>query len=164
MLGQRLPQPEEGKAVERTLILIKPDALARGLTGRILSRFEDKGLKIVGIKMMSLDDAVLREHYSHLADKPLVIAHRGASAHAPENTVPAIAKAVEMKADAIELDVQATRDDVPVCFHDVKLDRITGSAKRVKKLTMDELAAVEFLLNKMQDTKTNAQFFEAMKK
>jgi len=56
--------------VERTLILIKPDAVARGLAGEILGRFEQKGLKIAGMKMMQLDDAILTEHYSHLADKP----------------------------------------------------------------------------------------------
>lgn len=56
--------------MERTLILIKPDAIARGLAGRVLSRFEEKGLKITGIKMIALDDALLKEHYSHLADKP----------------------------------------------------------------------------------------------
>jgi len=55
--------------MERTLILIKPDAIQRGLVGEILHRFERKGLKITGIKMMSLDEAVLREHYAHIADK-----------------------------------------------------------------------------------------------
>lgn len=56
--------------MERTLILIKPDAIQRGLFGEIVTRFEKKGLKIVGMKMMSLDEAVLREHYAHIADKP----------------------------------------------------------------------------------------------
>ena len=56
--------------MERTLILIKPDALSRGLAGTVLSRFEQKGLKIAGLKMIQLDAALLREHYSHLADKP----------------------------------------------------------------------------------------------
>jgi nucleoside-diphosphate kinase len=56
--------------VERTLILIKPDAIARGLAGTILARFEQKGLKVAGLKMIQLTDALLREHYSHLADKP----------------------------------------------------------------------------------------------
>jgi nucleoside-diphosphate kinase len=56
--------------VERTLILIKPDAISRGLAGTVLSRFEQKGLKIAGMKMIQLSDALLREHYSHLADKP----------------------------------------------------------------------------------------------
>lgn len=55
---------------EKTVVLIKPDAIQRGLIGEILSRFERKGLKLLGIKMMTLDEALLREHYAHLADKP----------------------------------------------------------------------------------------------
>ncbi len=55
--------------MERTLILIKPDAIQRDLAGQILQIFERKGLKIVGIKMMSLSDALLDEHYSHLAGR-----------------------------------------------------------------------------------------------
>lgn len=55
---------------EKTLILIKPDAIQRGLVGEILKRFEMKGIKVVGMKMMRLDEAVLREHYSHIAAKP----------------------------------------------------------------------------------------------
>ena len=56
--------------MERTLVLIKPDAIQRGLVGRIVSRFEDKGLKLAGIKFMTLGDQLLNEHYSHLLDKP----------------------------------------------------------------------------------------------
>lgn len=56
--------------MERTLILIKPDAVGRGLVGRIIARFEEKGLKIAGIKFITLGDELLSEHYSHLADKP----------------------------------------------------------------------------------------------
>lgn len=59
-----------GAINERTLVLIKPDAIQRGLLGQITTRFETKGLKMVGCKMMSLDEAVLREHYAHIADKP----------------------------------------------------------------------------------------------
>lgn len=59
-----------GSVKERTLILIKPDAIQRGLVGEIVSRFEKKGLKLVATKMMALDEAVLREHYAHIADKP----------------------------------------------------------------------------------------------
>ena len=55
---------------ERTLILIKPDAIQRGLVGEIISRLEKKGLKLLGAKMMTLDEAILREHYAHIADKP----------------------------------------------------------------------------------------------
>lgn len=55
---------------EKTLILIKPDGVQRGLVGEVIKRFEVKGLKLVGIKMMTLDEAVLREHYAHIAEKP----------------------------------------------------------------------------------------------
>jgi len=56
--------------MERTLVLIKPDGIQRGLVGDIIARFEKKGLKMVGCKMMGLDEAILREHYAHIADKP----------------------------------------------------------------------------------------------
>lgn len=56
--------------MQRTLVLIKPDAIQRGLTGEIITRFERKGLKLIGMKMMSLDEALLREHYAHISDKP----------------------------------------------------------------------------------------------
>ena len=56
--------------MERTLVLLKPDALQRGLLGEIISRFERKGLKLIGVKMMLLEDALLDEHYSHLSHLP----------------------------------------------------------------------------------------------
>ena len=56
--------------MERTLVLAKPDALQRGLVGTILSRFEQKGLKLVGLKMRRFPDEVIQEHYSVHADKP----------------------------------------------------------------------------------------------
>lgn len=56
--------------LEQTLILAKPDAIQRGLIGEVITRFEKKGLKLVGIKMMHLNEVLLREHYSHIADKP----------------------------------------------------------------------------------------------
>jgi nucleoside-diphosphate kinase len=59
-------------ALETTLILFKPDAISKNLTGKVLARFEDAGFVIRAIKMMNLDDAVLREHYSHIADKPFI--------------------------------------------------------------------------------------------
>ncbi|MDD3861841.1 MAG: nucleoside-diphosphate kinase [Candidatus Gracilibacteria bacterium] len=55
---------------ERTLVLIKPDAIQRGLIGEITTRFEKKGLKLIGLKMMGLDEALLREHYAHISEKP----------------------------------------------------------------------------------------------
>lgn len=55
---------------EKSLIIIKPDAVQRNLIGEIISRFEKKGLKITGMKMMSIEDVILEEHYSHIKDKP----------------------------------------------------------------------------------------------
>jgi len=56
--------------MEQTLVIIKPGALQRELVGDIINRFERKGLKLAGLKMIQLDDAILAEHYSHLTDKP----------------------------------------------------------------------------------------------
>ena len=55
---------------EKSLIIIKPDAVQRNLVGEIVSRFERKGLKIVGMKMMDIESALLDEHYAHIKDKP----------------------------------------------------------------------------------------------
>jgi len=55
---------------ERILIILKPDALQRGLVGEIFHRFERKGLKIIGLKMIELEDLILDEHYAHHKDKP----------------------------------------------------------------------------------------------
>ena len=56
--------------MERTLILIKPDAIQRGSVGRIIDRFERKGLKIAAMKMLKMDKATAKEHYAHLVEKP----------------------------------------------------------------------------------------------
>ncbi len=53
-----------------TLVLCKPDAVQRGLVGRIISRFEEKGLKIVGMKMLSVDEVLADEHYQEHVEKP----------------------------------------------------------------------------------------------
>lgn len=55
---------------EKTLIIIKPDAVQRNLVGEMIARFEKKGLKITGLKMMNVEDAVIEEHYAHIKDKP----------------------------------------------------------------------------------------------
>lgn len=55
---------------EKTLIILKPDTIHRGLIGEIIGRLERKGLKIVGMKMIQLEDAMLEAHYAHIKDKP----------------------------------------------------------------------------------------------
>lgn len=57
-------------ATERTYIMLKPDCIKRGLIGDVITRIERKGYKILDAKMMKLDEAILREHYPHLTDKP----------------------------------------------------------------------------------------------
>lgn len=56
--------------METTLVIFKPSAVARGLVGQVLNRFERKGLTITAMKMMRLDESILREHYAHLVEKP----------------------------------------------------------------------------------------------
>lgn len=56
--------------MEKTLVLLKPCTVERGLIGEIISIFEKKGLRIAGLKMMQLTDEILSEHYSHLSKKP----------------------------------------------------------------------------------------------
>jgi len=56
--------------LERTLVLLKPDCLQRGLAGRILSRFEEKGLRVVGLKLRSFERSVLEKHYEAHKARP----------------------------------------------------------------------------------------------
>jgi nucleoside-diphosphate kinase len=56
--------------VDRTLILVKPDAFARGLTGEIIARFERKGLKIVALKHMTVTEDLAKQHYAEHDGKP----------------------------------------------------------------------------------------------
>ena len=56
--------------MDRTLILVKPDAFARGLTGEIIARFERKGLSIVAMRHMTMDEATAKQHYAEHEGKP----------------------------------------------------------------------------------------------
>lgn len=76
-------------------------------------------------------------------DAPLVIAHRGASEVAPENTIAAFQKAVELGADAIELDVKLTADGEALVMHDRTLDRTTSGSGRVSAHTMSEIQTLD---------------------
>lgn len=55
---------------ERSLIIVKPDGVQRNLVGKVITRFEEKGLKIIGMKMLHLEDAIVEAHYEHLKEKP----------------------------------------------------------------------------------------------
>jgi glycerophosphoryl diester phosphodiesterase len=69
----------------------------------------------------------------------LVVAHRGASAEAPENTLAAFDLAVQVGADAVEFDVRVTADDRPVVIHDATVDRTTDGSGPVRGLTLEEI-------------------------
>src|SRR5512135_2857797 len=75
--------------------------------------------------------------------QPLVIAHRGSSAYAPENTLAAFRLAAEQEADAIELDVDLTRDGHVIVMHDATVDRTTDGHGRVADLTLDEIRRID---------------------
>ena len=75
--------------------------------------------------------------------KPIVIAHRGASVYAPENTVLAFEKAIEQDCDMIEIDVHATKDGGLAVIHDDTLDRTTDRKGRVCDFTFEELIDVD---------------------
>ena len=77
-------------------------------------------------------------------DHPLIWGHRGASGHAPENTLPAFRMAADMGADGVELDVQETKDGVLVVCHDETVDRTSNGAGWVKDFTFEEIRKLDF--------------------
>lgn len=78
---------------------------------------------------------------------PLIYAHRGASAYAPENTLLSFQKAVDMNADGVELDIQLTKDGEIVVIHDEWLDRTSNGTGWVKDYPLEELKKLEFNQN-----------------
>jgi len=76
-------------------------------------------------------------------NRPLIIAHRGASGHAPENTKAAFQLALDQHADGIELDVMLSKDGRLVVIHDDTVDRTTNGTGRVRDLTLNQLMALD---------------------
>ena len=66
--------------MSRTLILVKPDAFERALTGEVLARFERKGLRIKALKLMTADEALANEHYAEHTEKPFFGGHEAVAA------------------------------------------------------------------------------------
>lgn len=73
-----------------------------------------------------------------------IIAHRGASGYAPENTMPAFQLALELNAEGIELDVHLSKDDEVVVIHDHTIDRTSDGEGRVRDLTLEELRKFDY--------------------
>ena len=83
--------------------------------------------------------------------KTKIFAHRGASGYAPENTLEAFALAITQGADGIELDVQLTKDGIPVVIHDETIDRVTEKKGWVKDYTLKKLKELTVLKNKFPE-------------
>lgn len=83
---------------------------------------------------------------SGFSQNPIIIAHRGASAYAPENTLAAFEKAIEMGADVIETDVHQTKDCVVVVMHDLSLDRTTNTKGLIKDILFGNFKKIEIRL------------------
>lgn len=75
--------------------------------------------------------------------RPVIFAHRGASAHAPENTLPAFQLAVEQGADGIELDAKLSADGHVVVFHDARLERTTNGRGRLSAAALTDLRSLD---------------------
>lgn len=82
-------------------------------------------------------------HANEDTDMPLVIAHRGASAHYPENTIPSYVAAYESGADYLEIDLQLTKDGELVTIHDETVDRTTNGKGKVNSYTLSELKKLD---------------------
>jgi glycerophosphoryl diester phosphodiesterase len=96
-------------------------------------------------------------------NSPLIIAHRGASALAPENTIIAFKKAIESGADGIEFDVRLTKDEIPIVFHDATLKRVSNKAVHISKLYLEDLQRVQKIgewFNRRFPTKANEEFLK----
>lgn len=95
--------------------------------------------RLVPIHHMLYFPEVTHHHHS----SALVIAHRGANHYAPENTLPAFQKAIELRADMIELDVALSKDGVPMVFHDSKLDNLSNGTGLLSDYTAGELVTLD---------------------
>ncbi len=73
----------------------------------------------------------------------IIIGHRGAAAHAPENTLQSFETALRMGADMVELDVQMTKDGHLVCIHDYEVDRTTNGSGQVCEMTLEEIKSLD---------------------
>ena len=132
---------------ETTLIIVKPDAVHRGLVGEVVTRFERKGLKIVGMKMVQLEDALIDAHYAHIKDKPffggiktfmkkspvIIMALSGIGAVAATRLIVGPTKAYEAPAGTIRGDLSLSTQSNIVHASDsvesakVEVDRFFGS-------------------------------------
>jgi glycerophosphoryl diester phosphodiesterase len=99
-------------------------------------------LRLIGFGLLLLS-VLLFGSCDKASDRTLVVAHRGASSLAPENTLSAVLKAMELGADHCEIDVQLTKDGEVVLLHDSLLKRTAGTPGALRDYTLDELREFE---------------------
>lgn len=85
----------------------------------------------------------MTSHLLYELSKPIIFAHRGASAYAPENTIASFILAVKQNAPAIELDAKLSKDNQIVVFHDPTTDRTTGFRASINKLSINEIKSLD---------------------
>lgn len=98
---------------------------------------------LLGLASLASADVVLPKIIAGHAEEPLIVAHRGASRDAPENTIPAFQLAWEQGADAIEGDFHLSKDGEIVCFHDADTERVAGTQLVVRQSTLAELKQLD---------------------
>ena len=98
---------------------------------------------LLGLASLASADVVLPKIIAGHAEEPLIVAHRGASRDAPENTIPAFQLAWEQGADAIEADFHLSKDGEIVCFHDADTERVAGTQLVVRQSTLAELKQLD---------------------
>jgi nucleoside-diphosphate kinase len=132
---------------EKTIVIVKPDGVQRGLIGEILKRIEAKGLKITGLKMMRMDEAVLRDHYAHHVEKPFypglekfmksspvaVICAEGRNAVAAVRLISGVTKGYEADAGTIRGDLAIGVCNVVHCS-----DTVENAKMEVKRFFKEE--------------------------
>lgn len=133
---------------EKSLIILKPDALQRNLIGEVIGRFERKGLKIIGLKMLHVSDILIEEHYGHLKDKPffegirqyiqsspvVVMALTGINTVSSVRTIVGPTKGYEAQAGTIRGDFSMSTQSNIVHAS----DSIEGGIEEVKRFFSDE--------------------------
>lgn len=97
-------------------------------------------LLLIGIAAATAAPGLFDSHSGH---KTIVIAHRGANRFAPQNTIPATEKAIEMKLDFVEIDVRTTKDGALVLMHNSTVDAMTDGKDAVRDLTLAEIKKLD---------------------
>lgn len=124
------------------------DTISQELWDSLLIDFEEQKIKMVRFGAGADREVSFKKKkdsyrmisvLQRLNRNPKIWAHRGASGHAPENTIPAFELACMMGADGIELDVQLSKDGIPVVIHDETIDRVSNQTGWVKDFTLEQL-------------------------